>query len=109
MSGILVFGASGFAGKRLARALLEGGHTVRCLARTPAKIADLAAAGCEVVQGDMSDAASVMRAAQSMDAVYVAVRFRRNPPVRRIRGSWISRRRVCATSSRPVSPKARSG
>jgi uncharacterized protein YbjT (DUF2867 family) len=73
MSGILVFGASGFAGKRLARALLEGGHTVRCLARTPAKIADLAAAGCEVVQGDMSDAASVMRAAQSMDAVYVAV------------------------------------
>ena len=73
MSSILVFGASGFVGKRLARALLESGHTVRCLARTPAKIADLAAAGCEVVPGDMSDAASVPRAMEGIDAVYVAV------------------------------------
>ena len=73
MTRVLVFGASGFAGKRLARALLEAGHAVRCLARTPAKIADLAAAGAEVVPGDMSNAASVMRAVESIDAVYVAV------------------------------------
>ena len=73
MSKILVFGASGFVGKRLARALVAGGHTVRCLARAPAKIADLAVGGCEVVQGDMSDAASVSRAMAGVDAVYVAV------------------------------------
>jgi uncharacterized protein YbjT (DUF2867 family) len=73
MTRVLVFGASGFAGKRLARALLAAGHTVRCLARTPAKIVDLAAAGAEVVRGDMSDGASVARAVESMEAVYVAV------------------------------------
>ena len=73
MSRILVFGASGFVGRRLSRTLLDGGHTVRCLARNPAKAADLAAAGAEIVQGDMSDAASVLRAADGVDAVYVAV------------------------------------
>ena len=73
MSRVLVIGASGFVGRRLSRALLDDGHAVRCMARTPAKVADLAAAGCEVVQGDMSDAASVLRAMGSMDAVYVTV------------------------------------
>jgi uncharacterized protein YbjT (DUF2867 family) len=73
MSKVLVIGASGFVGRRLARALLADGHAVRCLARTPAKVADLASAGCEVIQGDMSDAEAVLRAAEGIDAVYVAV------------------------------------
>lgn len=73
MNRILVIGASGFVGRHLTRALLAEGHTVRCLARTPAKLADLAAAGCEIVQGDMGDAASVTRAVESMEAAYVCV------------------------------------
>ena len=70
---VLVIGASGFVGKRLARALLAENLKVRCLARTPAKVADLAAAGCEIDQGDMLDAASVMAATEGADAIYVAV------------------------------------
>ncbi len=70
---ILVIGASGFVGKHLARALLAHGHTVRCVARTPAKVKDLAAAGCEIVQGDISDPESMQRAFESIQAAYIAV------------------------------------
>jgi len=70
---VLVIGASGFVGHHLVRGLVAAGHVVRCLARTPAKIQDLADLGCEVAPGDMSDAASMLRATMTMEAVYVAV------------------------------------
>jgi uncharacterized protein YbjT (DUF2867 family) len=73
MSRVLLIGASGFVGRCLARALVADGHAVRCMVRTPAKVTDLAGAGCEIVQGDMSDADSVSAAMGSMDAVYVTV------------------------------------
>jgi uncharacterized protein YbjT (DUF2867 family) len=73
MKKILVIGASGFAGGALARALLGQGHAVRCLARKPAGVADLAARGCEIVPGDISDPASLRRALAGMDAVYVTI------------------------------------
>lgn len=73
MNKILVIGASGFVGRHVAQALLAEGYAVRCLARTPAKVQDLAASGCEVVQGDMSDLASMQRALDSVDAAYIAV------------------------------------
>lgn len=73
MQKILVIGASGFVGRRLARALLAQGHEVRCLARNPAKIEDLAALGCEVVQGDISDLASLQRALDSVEAVTISI------------------------------------
>jgi len=73
MKKILVIGASGFVGRRLAQALLEDGYEVRCLARNPAKVQDLATAGCEVVQGDISDLASMQRALESVEAVYVSI------------------------------------
>ena len=58
MATVLVIGASGFVGRRLAVALLAAGYTVRCLARDPAGIADLGRANCGIVQGDMLDADS---------------------------------------------------
>lgn len=73
MKTILVIGASGFVGRHLAKALLADGHAVRCLARNPARVADLASAGCEVVQGDIADLAAVQRAMASVEAVYVSV------------------------------------
>lgn len=73
MKKILVIGASGFVGGHVARALLADGYQVRCVARTPAKVQELATAGCEVVQGDMSDLASMQRALAGVEAVYISV------------------------------------
>jgi uncharacterized protein YbjT (DUF2867 family) len=73
MKKILVIGASGFVGGQVARALLADGHAVRCLARDPAKVRELAARGGEVVRGDMTDPASLGRATAAVEAVYVAV------------------------------------
>ena len=73
MSKILVIGASGFLGRHLALALLGDRHTVRCLARNPSRAEDLAKAGCEVVQGDMTDLASVQKAMESVQAAYISV------------------------------------
>jgi uncharacterized protein YbjT (DUF2867 family) len=73
MKKVLVIGASGFLGRHVVLGLLQQGYAVRCAARTPEKVKDLAAAGCEVVQGDISDAASMARAVESVDAVYVTV------------------------------------
>lgn len=73
MKKVLVIGASGFVGRRVAQALLAEGIGVRCLSRDPAKIEDLAALGCETVQGDVSDAASVEQALSSVEAVYIAI------------------------------------
>ncbi len=46
---------------------------MRCLARDPSKIADLASAGCEVVQGDISDPLSLRHAMGSVEAVYISI------------------------------------
>lgn len=73
MTIVLVIGASGFVGRHLTKALRAEGYAVRCLARDPARVQDLAAAGCEIVQGDISDLASVQRAVAAVQAVYIAI------------------------------------
>lgn len=73
MKKILVIGASGFVGKHLAQSLLAEGYEVRCLARNSAKVQDLAALGCEIVQGDISDPASIQRALDSVQAAYISI------------------------------------
>ena len=73
MKKILVIGASGFVGKPVAKSLLVGGYAVRCVARNPAKVADLATLGGEIVQGDVSDLASMQQALNAVDAVYITI------------------------------------
>ena len=70
---ILVTGASGFVGRHVVQALLSEGKDVRALVRDPKKGAAL---GCELVAGDMTDAASLRRAVEGVEAVIhlVAVR-----------------------------------
>lgn len=69
---ILVSGATGTQGGAVARALLDGGHSVRAMTRNPAGPAAsaLAARGAEVVAADFDDPDSLQRAATGVDAVY---------------------------------------
>ncbi|SCB36435.1 SDR family oxidoreductase [Rhizobium hainanense] len=73
MTFVLVVGASGFVGRQLAQTLVSQGLRVRCLARNPSRIDDLARLGCQVVQGDLADPTSIERAVQGVDAVYISI------------------------------------
>lgn len=66
---ILVTGGTGFVGPKVVHALRAESRPVRCLVRKPAKAATLRSWGCEVVQGDVTDAESVRRAAEGCDTV----------------------------------------
>lgn len=67
-------GATGYIGGRLAPRLAEAGHDVRCLARTPEKLAGVPwAQQVEVVRGDAMDLDGLRRAMRDVDVVYYLV------------------------------------
>jgi NADH dehydrogenase len=66
---ILVTGGSGFVGSSVVHALRTEERPVRALVRAPRKAGRLAAWGCELVQGDMTDAASLRSAAAGCEAI----------------------------------------
>ncbi|MCH0565743.1 MULTISPECIES: SDR family oxidoreductase [unclassified Streptomyces] len=70
----LVTGATGYIGGRLVPELLDAGHEVRCLARSPGRLRDHPwAARAAVVGGDVTDAASVADALRGVDVAYYLV------------------------------------
>jgi NADH dehydrogenase len=66
---VLVTGGTGFVGPKVVHALRAEERAVRVLARNPEKQDRLRAWGCEVVQGDVTDADSLRRAAEGAEAV----------------------------------------
>ena len=64
---VLLTGGTGFLGKNVARALAARGHELRLLAREGSNLAGLPAG--EIVRGDVSDAATVRRAAEGCQAI----------------------------------------
>lgn len=71
---ILVMGATGYIGGRLAPRLAEAGHDVRCLTRRPEQLAGVPwADGVEVVRGDALDRPSLDAAMAGVDVVYYLV------------------------------------
>ncbi|MEM6105708.1 DUF2867 domain-containing protein [Mycobacterium sp. 050272] len=70
----LVTGATGYIGARLVPRLLDEGHSVRALARDPAKLADVPwRERVEVARGDLGDVDSLIEAFEGMDVVYYLV------------------------------------
>src|SRR5258708_6912931 len=69
---VLVTGSTGKQGGHVARQLLKAGHNVLALTRKadsgPAK--ELATLGAKIVVGDLTDKASIARAAESADAIF---------------------------------------
>jgi uncharacterized protein YbjT (DUF2867 family) len=66
---VLVTGGTGFVGPKVVHALRAEERPVRVLARKPEKQNRLRAWGCELVQGDMTDADSLRRAVEGCEAV----------------------------------------
>lgn len=79
---ITVFGATGGLGKQVVRAALEGGHSVRAHARSPQKL-EIEHERLSVIEGDLSDEASVCEALTGSEAVLSCVGFSKgqNPAV----------------------------
>ncbi|MBK9966662.1 MAG: NAD-dependent epimerase/dehydratase family protein [Holophagales bacterium] len=69
---VLVTGATGFVGGRLAAALVSRGYRVRALSRRTSGLDDLERLGVEVVRGDLADSASLVRAASGVPFVFHA-------------------------------------
>lgn len=69
-------GATGYIGGRLVPRLLEGGNEVRCLARTPAKLASRSWAAdprASIVQSDLGDVEDVARSLSGCQAAFYLV------------------------------------
>lgn len=70
----MVTGATGYIGGRLVPRLLEAGHTVRVVVRSPDRLEDVPwASAVEIVRGDLAVASDVDAAVAGMDALYYLV------------------------------------
>ena len=66
---ILVTGGTGFVGPSIVHRLRAEDRPVRCLVRDPDRADTLAAWGCELAQGDVTDRDSVRRAVEGCEVV----------------------------------------
>ena len=77
----LVTGANGHLGNNLVRALLARGETVRASVRNPENTTPFEGLDCEIVQADLMDKDSLLRALNGVDTLYqVAAVFKHWAP-----------------------------
>lgn len=72
---ILMTGATGKVGSRLAKRLVAHGHSVRALVRDPSRAAELVDQGITLVTGDLLEAASLPAAVAGVDVVVHCAAF----------------------------------
>ncbi|PCN48668.1 NmrA family transcriptional regulator [Curtobacterium sp. 'Ferrero'] len=85
---ILVFGATGQTGQHFVRLALAAGHTVRAVARTPAKLR-VAHSDLEVVQGSITEPLDLDSLLDGVDAVVAMLGDRRAQEKRRINDEFV--------------------
>jgi nucleoside-diphosphate-sugar epimerase len=66
---VFVTGGTGFIGGEVVAQLRHRGDEVACLVRTPAKAEKLRELGCEIVAGDLGDAAAIREGMRGCDGV----------------------------------------
>jgi nucleoside-diphosphate-sugar epimerase len=66
----LVTGSTGFVGSHLVDQLLERGHEVSALVRSPARAASLGARGVRLITGDLASTDAIADAVQGQDVVF---------------------------------------
>jgi uncharacterized protein YbjT (DUF2867 family) len=77
---VLVTGATGFVGPAVANAIVDAGHEVRVLERKPGTWRKAGIRCQQAVQGDMTDADSLRRAAEGQEVVVHLVAIRQGKP-----------------------------
>jgi uncharacterized protein YbjT (DUF2867 family) len=78
---VLVTGGTGFIGPKVVHAIRARGHEVRALVRTPERAAPLRSWGVELVDGDVTDAASLRAAVAGVDTVVHLVSILQGRPI----------------------------
>ncbi|MEO7147817.1 MAG: SDR family oxidoreductase [Terrimesophilobacter sp.] len=74
MSSVLVTGATGYIGGRLVPRLLDAGHTVSVVVRSPQKLVDVPwAESVSVIEGDVTDPVAMATACEGIDTIYYLV------------------------------------
>ena len=76
---ILVTGGTGFVGGHVVHELRGRDLPVRCLVRDPGQATKLAGWGCELAEGDVTDAGSLRRAVAGVDMIVHLVAIRQGP------------------------------
>src|SRR5690625_3624553 len=67
---VFLTGATGFIGGRLARRLAERGDRLRCLVRPTSDTRELESLGAELVVGEVTDTAVILKALEGVDVAY---------------------------------------
>src|SRR5437763_118017 len=70
---VLLPGATGYIGGRLLTSLASRGEQVRCLARDSSRLSQRVPPGVEIVQGDVTDRASLAGAFAGIDIAYYLI------------------------------------